>query len=97
MTIKTKLFGEGNYNRDEGLDFDGRTLSLNNKISTVSVMIFEEINEADLGKVTELFAEKLLGEGKFANAFKHISFSIPENPKNNVNSLAFERLFKNDL
>jgi len=43
--------------------------------------------------VAKLFAEKLLANGKFLNVFKYIVFSIPENPKNNVNSLAFEKAF----
>ena len=43
--------------------------------------------------VSELFSQKFLNGGKFENTFKYISFSIPENPKNNVNSLAFEKLF----
>ena len=44
-------------------------------------------------KVAELFGEVLLRTGEFANAFEYISFSIPENRKNPVNSLAFERVF----
>ena len=43
-------------------------------------------------KVAELFGEVLLTNGEFANAFDYISFSIPENRKNPVNSFAFERV-----
>ena len=44
-------------------------------------------------KVAELFGEWLLEDGKFAHAFEYVSFSIPENRKNPVNSLAFEKVF----
>ena len=48
-------------------------------------------NEPDV--VANLFAKALLDEGEFAHAFEYVVFSIPENKKMPVNSLAFERVF----
>ena len=44
-------------------------------------------------KVASLFAEKLLDNGEFSHAFKYISFSIPENPKGDKNTLDFKKIF----
>lgn len=44
-------------------------------------------------QVANLFAHELTGDGMFAQAFQHISFSIPENPKALENILAFKQAF----
>ena len=44
-------------------------------------------------QVADLFANELLGDGEFAKTFRHISFSIPENPKLAANTTAFEKHF----
>lgn len=44
-------------------------------------------------QVAALFANELLGDGAFAKTFRHISFSIPENPKLAANTTAFEKYF----
>ncbi len=44
-------------------------------------------------QVASLFANELLDNGAFANTFRHISFSIPENPKLAANTTAFETHF----
>jgi len=52
--INTKLFGEAEYTKDAGVDFDTKTIVLNNISSTCSVMIFEGLSEADLDKAIKL-------------------------------------------
>ncbi|MEB4591382.1 TIGR02452 family protein [Candidatus Thiothrix sp. Deng01] len=44
-------------------------------------------------QVANLFACELTGDGMFAQAFRHISFSIPANPKALENILAFRQAF----
>ena len=53
-TIKTKLFGDAEYIKDDGVDFDDKTISLNNRKSTFTVMIFEGLNETELDKGIKL-------------------------------------------
>jgi len=43
--------------------------------------------------VAAWFAEQLSGDGEFANSFKHISFSIPEDPRVAKNNLSFQQAF----
>lgn len=44
-------------------------------------------------QVANLFARELTGDGMFAQAFRHIRFSIPANPKALENILAFRQAF----
>ena len=44
--------------------------------------------------VANWFGKHLLGDGEFANRFKYISFSIPENPRIAENTLSFQRVFE---
>ena len=41
--------------------------------------------------VASWFADQLSGEGEFAHCFRHVSFSIPEDPKAAVNNPSFRR------
>lgn len=44
-------------------------------------------------EVARLFAAELLDNGAFVNRFRHISFSIPDNPKMTGNTDAFQQQF----
>ncbi|MGB1012031.1 MAG: TIGR02452 family protein [Thiolinea sp.] len=43
--------------------------------------------------VAAWFAAQLSGEGEFANSFRHVSFSIPEDPRTATNNLSFKQAF----
>ncbi|WP_020560979.1 TIGR02452 family protein [Thiofilum flexile] len=47
--------------------------------------------------VARLLATELLDEGAFAHAFKHISFSIPDNARDPANNHAFQQQFANRI
>jgi len=43
--------------------------------------------------VATWFADQLSGEGEFAQSFRHITFSIPEDPRVAENNLSFQHAF----